>query len=546
MLIGIGTMLGAAQSAPASGGGGNISIPLSTPLIFVGDSITNVSNAAYSSHRAYRHWFNVYCGGHFYCTPASNQGVGGSTLTEEADSNRYIELREDFWLNQVYEGTAVMLHIGTNDMSNTSATAAIMLADIQNHIDNILALGGIAFLPLVPKSTGNQTDNGPNRDLQKWTEYNAALEALHDPANGVFVLTSVVENLDETTTYLYDGLHFNGNGARLAGYYYAQDIAQYLTGGPILFGDTEPGSNLTSNYNFSGTSGTVSAGAGGSGDVADDFTVFANSTGKSGGSDIGVTTVCSKSTVDIPGVGDGIPCQQIDVTGTATGDGYLALANTVSFTQGFCEFAESFCYIEVSGSTVSDPAGCRSIGLTLGSAGGIFNRNYDSNAGNLTTAFSGIMRTVPISTLKLSFSQVWDIALGLATGSVDVKLKVAQLGANRTEQTAYLTPFNAGADTSGLGNFSNPIGPRPRLNGTPGVGNTLTLQPTTMIGGGFTSQECRVVRDGVTTVATYGQTDNPMTYVQQAGDSGHDLTLEHDYTNSIGTITAVSAAVSVP
>lgn len=221
MLIRLGRMLNAAgqilsetPSAPL--------IPLNTRLIFVGDSITNVSNAASSSHRAYRHWLNFFTNGHFYCTPASNQGVGGATLTSQADATRYVRLRDDYWLSQVSPGTAVMFAVGTND--GTVPTLQQMIDELQTNIDNVLALGGIVFVAAILPSANNQT---PGANLTRWTDWNNHVASLHDPAGGVYALTSRATAIDYTVD-TYDNLHPDGGGGRLVGEADAADLLPYL------------------------------------------------------------------------------------------------------------------------------------------------------------------------------------------------------------------------------------------------------------------------------------------------------------------------------
>lgn len=546
-MVGLGLGIGIGAGAFGSGSGASL-IPLNTPLIFVGDSITNVSSAANSNHRAYRHWFNVFCNGHFYCTPASNQGTGGAVLTSQAGATTYIGLRDDYWLSQVREGTAVLFAIGTNDMSNASATLAIMQATLSAHIEDVHDLGGIVLLSMVPKGTANQSPNAnPEINLTKWTAYNAWLESLHDPAGGIYVMTSAIDHIDESSTYTYDGLHYNGHGARLRGYYDAQDIAQYLdTSASLLYGATAPGSNLEANWDFSGTGGT--AGTGTTGSVATGWSTYCSSNGTSGGATIGVTATCTKTTINIPGVGV-VPAQQIDVSGTTSALGIVTLVNPITgLSLKYGDYIESWAYVKVSATDgTSAPVGVSTVYGGSGLTSAIFSKTVDlTNAGQLTGAFEGVLRGVPTVRLSNSASENFEVSFGLISGAVDLRIIVAQMGARPTENVAYGAPFNLGGDMSVLGSFTNPIGNRPRLNGTPGVGNSLTLQPATINGGAPSVRQCRVVRDGSTVVATYNAGTTPMTYTQQAGDSGTTLTLEQDFTNSFGSITVTSAGVAVP
>lgn len=544
MLIRLGRMLNAADPILPDSPSTPL-IPLDTPLIFVGDSITNVSNSSSSNHRAWRHWLNLFTMGHFYCTPASNQGIGAAVLTQEASATAYIGRREDWWLSQVRPGAIVMFAIGTNDMSNAAATLAIMQSTLQGHIDDVLALGGRVFLGKVLKSVANQTPNAnPEINLTKWTAFNAWLDTLHDPANGVYTLGSRVDAIDTSSTYLYDELHPNGTGARLIGYADAQDILPYLdTSESLLYGDTAPGSNLEANWDLDGTGGV--AGTGTTGDVATGWSAYCSSNGQSGGATIGVTATCSKTTVDIPGVGNGLPAQQIDVVGTTSALGILTLINQVVAAFEFGDYGEAWAYVKVTATDGSSaPVGVSTLYAGFGNIGAMFSKTPELiNAGMLTGAFEGVLRTVPQVRLSNSFSENFEVSFGLISGAMDLRIVVAQMGARRAEEVAYGAPFNlGGAMFSGV---QNPIGDRPRLNGTPGVGNSLTLQPSTINGGGPTAQQCRVKRDGVT-ILTKNPGDTPMTYTQVAGDSGTTLTLEHEFTNSFGNVVAVSAGIAVP
>lgn len=522
------------------GSGGAGLIPLNTRLIFVGDSITNVSNAASSNHRAYRHWLNFFTNGHFYCTPASNQGVGGATLTSQADANRYIRLRDDYWLSQVSPGTAVMFAVGTND--GTTPTLQQMIDELQTNIDNVLALDGIVFVAAIAPSTNNQTAGA---NLTRWTDWNNHVASLHNPAGGVYALTSrATATVPATDTY--DNLHFDGGGARKTGYADAQDLLPYLdTSESLLYGASAGPGNLHPDWDLDGTGGT--AGTGTTGTVADGWAVYCTSNGTSGGSTIGVTATCSKTTVDIPGVGNGLPAQQIDISGTASALGIATLVDTIaSLSLQFGDYLEAWAYVKITATDGSSaPVGINTL-YAGGTTNAMFSKTVDSNAGDIDAAIEGVLRGVPTMRLSNASSEQYEVSVGIKAGAVDVRIIVAQMGARLCETVAYGAPFNLGGDMSVLGTFTNPIGNRPRLNGTPGVGNALTLQPATINGGGPTFEQCRVYRNGTTLLATKNPGDTPMTYTQVAGDSGTTLTMEQDFTNSFGTITVTSAGVAVP
>ncbi len=513
-------------------------IPLNTRLIFVGDSITNVSNAAASSHRAYRHWFNFYTKGHFYCTPASNQGMGAATLTSQADATRYIRLRDDFWLSQVSPGTAVFFAIGTND--GTVPSLQQMKDELQTNIDNVLALGGIVIVAAIAPSANNQTAGA---NLTRWQQWNAHVASLHDPAGGVYALTSrATATVPATDTY--DNLHFNGGGARKTGFADAMDILPYLdTSQSLLYGTVAANDNLDPNWDLDGTGGV--AGTGTTGQVATGWSAYCSSNGTSGGSTIGLTASCSKTTINIPGVGT-VPAQQIDITGTASNAGIATLANTITgLALQFGDYLEAWAYVKITHTDgVSAPVGMNTIYAGAGTAGGIFSKTVDANAGDISAAIEGVLRTVPTMKLQNSNSELFEVSCGIKAGTVNIRIVIAQMGARLTETVAYAAPFNLGADMSGLGGFTNPIGPRPRLNGTASVGSNITLQPATINGGGPTFEQCRLKRDGVT-ILTKNPGDTPMTYTVQAEDAGTTLTLEHELTNSFGNVVAVSAGVAI-
>lgn len=538
MLIRLGRMLNAAGHTLSESPAAPL-IPLNTRLIFVGDSITNVSNAANSSHRAYRHWLNFFTNGHFYCTPASNQGVGGGTLTSQADANRYIRLRDDYWLAQVSPGTAVMFAIGTND--GTAPTLQQMIDELQTNIDNVLALGGIVFVAAILPSANNQT---PGANLTRWTDWNNHVASLHDPANGVYALTSRATAI-VVATHTYDNLHPNGAGARLVGMADAADLLPYLdTSESLLYGASAGAGNLNADWDLDGTGGT--AGTGTTGTVADGWAVYCTSNGTSGGATIGLTATCSKITVDIPGVGNGLPAQQIDITGTASALGIATLVDSITgLSLQFGDYMETWAYVKITHTDGSSaPVGINTL-YAGGTTGAMFSKTVDSNAGDINGAIEGVLRGVPSMRLSNANSEQYEVSVGIKAGTVDVRIIVAQMGARLCETVAYGAPFNLGGDTSVLGAFTNPIGNRPRLNGTPGVGNSLTLQPATINGGGPTFEQCRVKRNGVT-ILTKNPGDTPMSYTQVAGDSGTTLTLEHEFTNSFGNVVAVSAGIAVP
>ena len=533
----LGLGIGRQQAAGGAGGGATLSMPIDTPLIVVGDSIVNVSNAAYSSHRAFRHWVNAHLNGHFYMGPASNQGVGGGTITSTADAIRYIGRRKDWWLNQISDGsgavprTAVFFSVGSNDLGKTSVTSAELISTMETHVTEVLDAGGIVLLGAIIPGTGNQT--AASTELSQWTAYNEWVASKHDPSSRIIALTSRATAIGTTTTHLYDGLHPNGLGAFLIGQADAEDLAPYIETGTLLFGSTAPAENLEPNWDFAGTTGT--AGTGASGTVATGWSVYCSSNGTSGGSTIGVTASCSKGTD-----ADGNTAQVIELTGTATGAGVLTIINSVPINGQAGDFFEAWSRVALSATDGADPVGASSLGSLLGVMGGVFNKVVDANAGDVQRGFDQVWRTVPVGGLQNNGTANYEVSVGVKTGTVNIKLVVSQMGARACELDTYASLFNAGAAM--FTSVQNPIGDRPRLNGTPG--GTLTLQPSTITGGGIDSHVWRVKKDGVT-VLTKNQGDTPMTY-NSSGDSGSTLTLEHEAVRGVETITATSASVVVP
>jgi lysophospholipase L1-like esterase len=519
-------------------------MPVNTRLIHVGDSITSYLNTT-----AYRTWFNCLSNGHFYTPPGTNQGIGGATLTSQASggSTNNIGLRKDWWLNQLTEvfPCALVFAIGTNDMSTAAATLAIMQSTLQGHITDARTRAPSCWIILkkVLRSASNQATNAnPEINLTKFNAFNAWLDTLHNPAGKVIVCGSRVAAVGTTTTDLQsDLLHPNATGAFKIGQADASDIAPYRASGSILYGTTAPGDNLEPDWNLSGTTGTV--GLGTSGTVATGWSAFCNTLGTAGGSTIGVTATCTKITIDIAGVGTGLPAQQIDVTGTASSAGVLTLINSVATGLTFDEFAEGFGHVRISATDgTSAPVGVTSQACLLGVSGQQWNKTVDTNAGPLPAAYTGVWRTVPVANLQNNNTSNLEFSLGIAAGTVNVRFIVAQTGVRLVETVAYATPFNLGASMSGP---TNPLSPRPRLNGTAGVGNVLTLQPGIWSGGACTRQA--VVKRGATVILTRNPGDTPMTYTQVAGDSGTTLTLEDTATNALGgPVTAISAGIAVP
>jgi lysophospholipase L1-like esterase len=518
-------------------------IPVGARLIHVGDSI-----ASYVNTTSFRAWFNTHSRGHFYTPPGTNQGIGGATLTTQASATNAIGGRSDWWINQLTElqPCALAFAIGTNDMSNAAATLAIMQSTLQGHITAARARAPSCWILLckVLRSSSNQTFNAnPEINLTKFDAFNAWLDTLHNPAGRVIVLGSRVAAVGITTTDLQpDLLHPNANGAFKIGQADANDVAPFLASGSILFGATAPGDNLEPDWRLEGTAGTLGLGIT-SGQVATGWSAFCNTLGTAGGVSIGVTAVASKITIDIPGVGVGLPAQQIDVTGTASAAGVLTLINSVPTGLTFDEFAEGFGHVRVSATDgVSAPVGGTSQACLLGVSGQQWNKTVDPNAGPLPAAYQGVWRTVPVANLQNNNTSNLEFSVALAAGPVDLRFIVAQTGVRLVETVAYAAPFNIGAPMTGP---TNPLGPRPRLNGTAGVGNVLTLQPGIWSGGGCTRQS--VVKRGATVILTRNPGDTPMTYTQVVADQGNTLTLEDTATNALGgPVTAVSAGVVAP
>lgn len=144
-------------------------------------------------------------------------------------------------------------------------------------------------------------------------------------------------------------------------------------------------------------------------------------------------------------------------------------------------------------------------------------------------------RTIPVQSLKLNGAQNAELSVAWASGEVvDATIDIYQMVAEQVETVAYGPLFNLSASfASGV---TNPITRRPDLTGTKTVGQTVTLNPPCLAGGGLLSATS-YIRDGANAaVATYAQNANPSTYAIQVGDSGKTLRQTAELANSYGPL----------
>ena len=517
----------------------SLAMPLNTPLVFVGDSITNITNI-----RAYRHWVNFYLDGHFYTPPGTNQGLGGASWTSEAATANgsplnYYATRKEFTLGQLGASSVrkclVVLAMGTNDCGKSGVTLQKMTDALNAAIAEIKALGHWVAVAKILKSSPNQAAGSIANE--HWTGYNAYVDTLHNPANGVIVLGARVGVFDPATDSIGDGLHANAEGARKVGYADAQDLAGYLESGSLLYPDTTSYPfdwSANTKAHFSGTGGT--AGTGASGTVADGWAVYCSSNGTAGGTSIGLTAVCTKTTDRF-----GREAQQIDVVGTATAAGVLTLIGQLAkgtgagqyFIAG--EFASAWANVQLSGANQANPLGVSSLGSNYGLLGGVMNKTIEASTGDIPTACAGVLRTVPVQSLKLNGAQNFEVSIGIKSGAVvNLRLIVSRVGAQFEERVAYAVPFNMSGGMGG-GVLPNPLNRRPALTGTMAAGQTITLNPGCVIGGGLTVSALKIL-DSANNVITSKTADaNPMTYVLTASESGKTIRMTEEVSNSYGS-----------
>lgn len=533
--VGAGAWSPSATATPVAAAAAQ-TIALSAPIITIGPSIQNVVNT-----RAPRMHSEAAGVAHLYPTPGTNQATGAASVLstgaggQNGNSNYYTHPeRIELVMGQLGDPTkrgkcVVRYDPGPNDDFAVAPTGLINAMDA--YIARVKAAGH--QIQLLPVAMADQfaTDAAKkaNRDA-----FNTAMSQRHDPPNGVFYcggrLTSQFETQHATLTY--DGLHPNWAGAKIVGEADEAGLKPHYAPGSI-FTDAASyvapfGQAANAKGAFGGTGGT--AGLGASGVVADGWSVFANTAGTAAGTANGVSAVASKganTTLTINGKTIVVTPQIIRITGTPTSAGFVTLIGTFIRGTGAAqyfnagEFAQASTLYEFFGANPGEaPVGMYSFGITFGLLGQAMNKVVDANTG-ASKAASGLrgQRTVPVQSLKLNGGQNVDISFGYTSGNpVDVTLIVYQVTAEMVETVAYAAPLNLSRAFPGTTN-NNPLSRRPALTGTTTVGQTVTLNPPCISGGGIPAQTFKIKDADQNVITTKANTANPMTYALTSAEA---------------------------
>jgi hypothetical protein len=548
-------------------------IALNTPLITVGPSIQNVVNM-----RSPRTWLLAHAKGHFYPTPGTNAALGGACATAEGaqkqglPANHYREpaVRLPFVLNQLGDPAVrgrvlVQYDPGPNDLADIAndgstthgVTAAKLIAAMDAWIKDVVTdRGHMIAVCAIAISASSQSN--PHAAAVR-NAYNQAAAQRHDPAAGVFYCGSRLATFDgfseggsSWTSLTYDGtLHPNARGADLIGLADYSDLAPYFGPGSALRTTGTPfGQAANTQWSMTGSGGTLATGA--SGTVASGWTAACTTSAvNNSGAAIGVTAACTAGgTRDfvVNGQTLTLPCQQIDVVGTPTADGFLRFETTAGVVKGAGaaanfntgEFGQAVLAVEVAGSTQADPAGVASIGFQYGLLGGAMNKTVDANTGLLAKARQLVFRTVPVVSLKVNGAQKPEFACGFKTGvTVNLRVWLASLDCRQVELVAYAPPHNLSTAFVASGG-TNPLAPatKPSLSGTFTAGNTLPIATSTLSGGGAGLYGATTIRDtGDAVLATIANTAATYAWASTAGDSGKTVRASVAAANSYGAAT---------
>jgi hypothetical protein len=542
-----------------------------TPLVVVGPSIQNVVNT-----RAPRMWLMASSGGHFYPTPGTAVAcVGAACATAEGavgtsagNANNYYEepLRLALVMNQLGDPSArgrclVFYDAGPNDLGKTGVTSQKLIDALDRWIERVTSAGHMIAIPGICQSGGTAT---PGAGATQRADYNAAVAARHDPANGVFACLSRLAAFDpDYATLTYDNLHPNADGARIIGAADWLDLSEFadFAGSPWTDASTyvNPfGQSSNSKGSFAGTGGTLTAGQV-TGTVATGWTVNCNQSGltTAGTAATGVTctaTAGGTETITVNGKSITVNKQIIRVTGTASSIGYAllwgAIVKGTAAAQYFNwgEFGQSQVLCRLYGATKGTaPSGIRGLGSQYGVLGNAMNRTIETNAG-LIGADTGIinLRTVPIQALNLQGTQNFSVGFSWSSGAtVDATLEIYQMTAAQVETVAYAAPFNLTQAFVANG-ATNPLQTRPDMSGTKAAGNSLTMQSACMSGGGVGLYGTSVIKDATdATIATFTNTQTPATFPLTATETGKTLRLTATGSNSFGSFSIEGPAYTI-
>ncbi len=287
--------------------------PMNNLVALLGDSITaagidNDANNLRNSNRGMTHWLPLLTRQAFRSPQSLNFGVSGQTSGQIAAR-----------VGDVIEsgaGSCVVL-AGTNDLGvNSAAVTKANLAIIYQALAEANIL--IIALPILPRTVSGTANYGFINTVNQWIREqgkNYPNFRFIDPwqFSDPYSLT-----MTPPTGYTYDGLHPMAVGMR----YIAENVADYLntlipaparqvtTITDHFWAGANPGGFMNANPMMSGTGGT--AGAGVTGQVANDWTIAVTAGGGSVGS---LTVAASKG----EGTTAGMVAQDIVIGGTATG-----------------------------------------------------------------------------------------------------------------------------------------------------------------------------------------------------------------------------------
>jgi lysophospholipase L1-like esterase len=470
-------------------------IQINSRVVYLGDSLI-----ANSPMRSVRQLGQVFINSRLRPGVGFNQGIGGE--------------RQDQILARVNQTTAqapslVVFCGGTNDIAQ-NRTLAQMQADHQGIVDALIAAGVTKRVRwTIPRST---TITGPNetkrQDFNTWLRSRADinlvdLETVYDPA----------------TSDSYDGTHPSWIGTRKIAAAEAAVVGPLLAAGTTLYVDAADATaqgNLETDWNFSGTTGTVSGAPLPTGQVATGWTVTNNTS---------CAVACSKGTVD------GFASQIIDITGSCTAQNTVRLTNTINFSPSLNpgEFLDCAIQLSITATDgVSAPTNLRGLLVQAGSIGSWGSNNPDASAGLVDIPISGVFRTEPVGLSVVAASISFEVAVQIPIGTTNIRIVASRLKAVKSETVAYAAPLTI---TSGK--------TLPAVSGTATVGSTLTANNQTWSGGAivYTYQWQR----GTTDIA--GATSR--TYVVQAADSGSTLRCVITGTNGFGASSYITANTTV-
>lgn len=470
-------------------------IPLDARVVYLGDSLI-----AQAPMRSARQLGLVAVNSRLRPGVGFNQGVGGE--------------RHDQILARVNQTVAqapalVVFCGGTNDISQ-NRTLAQMQADHQGIVDALAAAGITQRVRwTVPRSTSTVGANETKRQ-----DFNTWLRSRTD-----IVLVDLESVYDPATSDSYDGTHPSWIGARKIAAAEAAVVGPLIASGTTLYADATDATaqgNQEPDWNFAGTTGTLSGTTLPTGQVATGWTVTNNTT---------CAVACSKVTL---GAFNG---QQIDITGSATAQNTIRLTTSVGFTPNlqpgeFLDFAIQLSFTATDG--VSAPTNLRGILVQGGSLATWGTNNPDSSAGLVDLPISGVFRTEPIGLSTTSGAVTFEVTVQVPIGTANIRLVASRLKVVKSETVAYATPL---AITSGK--------TAPAVSGTATVGSTLTANTQTWAGGAvaYTFQWQRGTAD------ISGATSR--TYVVQATDSGSTIRCVITGTNSFGASSFTTANTAI-